>query len=111
VGPTLQSVSHPEVFAAGDVVVRDDHPHPRSGVYALRAGPTLAANLRAALGGGTLAHHLPQRHSLNLLALGDGRALASWGALAAQGRLAGWCKDRIDRGFVVRWAKADQPKK
>jgi NADH dehydrogenase FAD-containing subunit len=112
VGATLRSASHPSVFAAGDVSVRDDAPHPRSGVYAVRAGPTLAANLRAALVGGTLATYTPQRRSLNLMALGDGRAIASWGAWSAEGRLMGWWKDRIDRGFVARWrAAGDQPKK
>ena len=111
VGATLQSASHPSVFAAGDVSVRDDAPHPRSGVYAVRAGPTLAANLRAALAGGTLATYTPQRRSLNLMALGDGRAIASWGAWSAEGRLMGWWKDRIDRGFVARWTRAGQEKK
>jgi selenide,water dikinase len=111
VGATLQSASHPDVFAAGDVSVRDDAPHPRSGVYAVRAGPTLAANVRAALSGGTLATYMPQRRSLNLMALGDGRAIASWGAWSAQGRLMGWWKDRIDRGFVASWTRAAQEKK
>ena len=46
VGATLQSANHPDVFAAGDLIVRDDAPHPRNGVYALRAGPVLAENLR-----------------------------------------------------------------
>jgi pyridine nucleotide-disulfide oxidoreductase family protein len=105
VGATLQSASHPNVFAAGDVSARDDAPLPRSGVYALRAGPTLAANLRAALAGGTLATYTPQRRSLNLLALGDGRAIASWGAWSVQGRLMGWWTDRIDRAFIARWRR------
>ena len=102
-GPTLQSASHPAVFAAGDVSSRDDVPHPKSGVYAVRAGPVLAENLRAAAAGGTLARYAPQRRSLNLLALGDGRAIASWGGWSLQGRLMGWWKDRIDRGFVARF--------
>jgi pyridine nucleotide-disulfide oxidoreductase family protein len=103
VGATLQSASHPAVFAAGDVIVRDDQPHPRSGVYAVRAGPVLAENLRRFVAGGALVPYLPQRHSLNLLALGDGRAIASWNGWAFQGRMMGWWKDRIDRAFVARY--------
>jgi pyridine nucleotide-disulfide oxidoreductase family protein len=104
VGATLQSASHANVFAAGDVIVRDDMPHPRSGVYAVRAGPVLATNLRAFVAGGVLTPYLPQPRSLNLLATGDGRAIGSWGAWSAQGWLMGWWKDRIDRAFVARYA-------
>jgi selenide,water dikinase len=100
--PTLQSASHANVFAAGDAAVRDDAPHPRSGVYAVRAGPPLAVNLRAFVAGGTLVPYLPQARSLNLLAEGDGRAIASRGGWSAEGWLMGWWKDRIDRSFVNR---------
>jgi pyridine nucleotide-disulfide oxidoreductase family protein len=104
VGATLQSTSHPNVLAAGDLIVRADAPHPRSGVYAVRAGPVLATNLRAFVAGGVLTPYVPQPRSLNLLATGDGRAIASWGAWSAQGWLMGWWKDRIDRAFVARYA-------
>jgi pyridine nucleotide-disulfide oxidoreductase family protein len=103
IGAALQSASHAEVFAAGDMTVRDDAPHPRSGVYAVRAGPVLAENLRAAAAGGALGRYTPQRRSLNLLSLGDGRAIASWGGWSMQGRLMGWWKDRIDRAFIERY--------
>ena len=103
VGASLQSASHANVFAAGDVIVRDDTPHPRSGVYAVRAGPVLATNLRAFVAGGMLTPYLPQPRSLNLLATGDGRAVASWGNWSAQGWLMGWWKDRIDRAFVAQY--------
>jgi pyridine nucleotide-disulfide oxidoreductase family protein len=103
VGATLQSASHPDVFAAGDIATRDDLPHAKSGVYAVRAGPVLAENLRAASAGGALARYTPQRRSLNLLALGDGRAIASWGGWSMQGWSMGWWKDRIDRGFIARY--------
>jgi NADH dehydrogenase FAD-containing subunit len=99
-GATLQSSSHANVFAAGDAATRDDMPHPRSGVYAVRAGPPLAANLRAFAAGGTLVRCLPQRRSLNLLAEGDGRAIASRGGWAAEGRLMGWWKTHLDRSFI-----------
>jgi NADH dehydrogenase FAD-containing subunit len=109
VGATLQSASHPNVFAAGDVIVRDDAAHPRSGVYAVRAGPVLAENLRRFEANTKLATYTPQPRSLNLLALGDGRAIASWGGWSFQGRLMGWWKDRIDRAFVARYS--GQPSK
>lgn len=105
-GPTLQSASHPEVFAAGDVASRADVQHAKSGVYAVRAGPALALNLRRFMGGGLLAAHVPQRRTLNLISCGEKRAIVSWGQLAAQGRWAWWWKDRIDRGFVARYSGA-----
>jgi pyridine nucleotide-disulfide oxidoreductase family protein len=103
-GVTLQSASHPEVFAAGDVAVRDDAPHPRSGVYAVRAGPPLALNLRRFIGAGELQPYRPQPRTLNLLSCGERRAIMSWGDWSAEGGWAWWWKDRIDRGFVRRFS-------
>jgi selenide,water dikinase len=51
----LRSVSHAHVFAAGDCASQDGHSHPRSGVYAVRQGPPLATNLRAAATGKPLS--------------------------------------------------------
>ncbi len=102
-GPTLQSRSHPEVFAAGDVASRHDAPRPRSGVHAVRAGPPLAANLRAFVAGGALQDHVPQRDALYLLSCGKRHAIASWGKWSAEGRWVWWWKDRIDRAFVARF--------
>jgi pyridine nucleotide-disulfide oxidoreductase family protein len=99
-GPTLQSTSNAEVFAAGDVSARQDAPHPRSGVYAVRAGAPLALNLRRFLAGGQLEAWTPQPRALNLLACGERHAIASWGGWSAQG---GWVwrwKDHIDRRFI-----------
>ena len=105
IGATLQSLSHPCVFAAGDVASRSDAARPRSGVYAVRAGPPLALNLRRFMAGGELVQHVPQRHVLNLLSCGERRAIASWGNWSAEGRWVWWWKDRIDRGFVRRFAE------
>ena len=102
-GASLQSTSHADVFAAGDVASRVDAPHPKSGVYAVRAGPPLEVNLRRCIGGGALLPYRPQQRSLNLLACGEKYAIASWGPWAVQG---GWVwrwKDRIDRAFVERY--------
>ena len=105
-GPTLQSCSHPEVFAAGDVASRVDAPHPRSGVYAVRAGPPLLLNLRRHVAGGALQPYQPQRKTLNLISCGERRAIMAWGDWVAQGRWAWWWKDRIDRQFVARYTGA-----
>ncbi len=108
-GPTLQSTSHPEVFAVGDVATRADAPHPRSGVYAVRAGPPLALNLRRHVGGGPLQPYQPQRRTLNLISCGQRQAIVAWGGMAAQGRWAWWWKDRIDRTFVARYTAMSVP--
>lgn len=105
----LQSTSHPGVFAAGDVADRADHHYPRSGVHAVRAGPALAANLRRAALGQALQPHWPPQYTLNLISCGTGFAVASWGPLVAGG---GWVwrwKDRIDRAFVERFRRPQQP--
>jgi NADH dehydrogenase FAD-containing subunit len=103
-GMTLQSVSHPEVFAAGDVASRADAPHAKSGVYAVRAGPPLALNLRRFLATAELQPHQPQQRTLNLISCGDKVAIAAWGGWSAQGRWVWWWKDRIDRSFVARYS-------
>lgn len=101
-GATLQSVSHAEVFAVGDVATRSDQAVPKSGVYAVRAGPALALNLRRHLAGGALEPHSPSARSLNLLACGRQEAIAVWGRWSAQGHWVWRWKDRIDRAFVER---------
>ncbi len=105
----LRSVSHPRVFAVGDNAAF--HPAlPKAGVFAVRMGPVLIAQLRAALGGGSVAAaYVPQRRFLVLLATGDGRAIASRGRLWAQGRWVWRWKDHIDRGFVGGFRPADAP--
>lgn len=102
VGPTLQSVSHPQVFAAGDVAAYTDA-RPKSGVYAVRAGPVLAANIRAVSEGRTPRPWTPQSRALYLISTGDRRALATWGNWSWAGRGAWLWKDWIDRRFMRRF--------
>jgi NADH dehydrogenase FAD-containing subunit len=104
--PTLQSLSHAEVFAAGDVASRPDAPRPRSGVYAVRAGPPLAHNLRRYLADEALRPHHPSARSLNLLSCGRREAIACRGDWALRGRWIWWWKDAIDRGFVAKYRRA-----
>lgn len=100
-----QSVSHPQVFAAGDVGTRQDHPHPRSGVYAVRAGPALATNLAAALQGRALTPHKLPPYTLNLLSCGDQSAIAAYGAWSTQGHWVWRWKDHIDRRFMRQYQR------
>lgn len=102
IGTTLQSLSHPTVFASGDCASLANTPH--SGVYAVRQGPTLASNLSAALRGQPFQYFVPQRHALALLADGHGGALMSWASVTSEGTLLGRLKDRLDRGFIKRHA-------
>lgn len=97
-----RSVSHANVFAAGDVCTRQDLSMARSGVHAVHAGPVLARNLVATLTGGRLGTYRPRRRSLYLLACGSRYAVASWGALSLEGAWVWRWKDHIDRTFVSR---------
>jgi pyridine nucleotide-disulfide oxidoreductase family protein len=101
VHPTLQSVSHPEVFVLGDCATLRDAPHPKSGVYAVRHGELLIANLRRLMGGQPLEPYVPQKRALLLLSCGARYAVAQRGGWSAQGRTLWWLKDRIDRGWVA----------
>lgn len=104
----LRSVSHPAVFAVGDCADWASGPHalPKAGVIAVRMGPVLSNNLRAALGGAVAGKpYRPQRQFLVLLATADGRAIASRGPFGASGSWAWRWKDFIDRRFIARYAK------
>ena len=108
VDPFLRSLSHPEVHAVGDCAAWAE-PLPKAGVYAVRMGPLLSHNLRAALGDGAPRAYEPQRRYLALLATADGRAIAAWGRWSAEGAWAWRWKDRIDRGFIARFVPPSRP--
>lgn len=101
-----RSCSHPYIFAAGDVAARTDREVPHSGVHAVHTGPVLAANLRAVMAGHEPNEsYRPRRRSLYLLSTGDGRAIASYGPLSAQGRWVGRWKRWIDKRWISKYAR------
>jgi selenide, water dikinase len=109
---TLQVEGQPRIFAVGDCGVLRAAPRPPSGVWAVRATPTLAANLARCLAAGDPPRRLrawrPQRRALQLLADlshdGAPAAIALWGplALGPSRLLWGW-KHRIDHQFMARF--------
>jgi pyridine nucleotide-disulfide oxidoreductase family protein len=103
----MQSVSHPAVFGAGDCATSLANPRPKAGVFAVRAGPALARNLRAALSGGALEEHVTSPRYLALLATGGRHALGIWGPFAFAGNWVWRWKDRIDRRFVAKYASGE----
>ncbi len=96
----LQSVSHPYVFAAGDVAELTQSPRPKAGVYAVRQAPFLHHNLRHYFAGDPLEPLQLQDDFLSLLSLGDRRATGGRSGLAFSGRWVWRWKDRIDRKFM-----------
>jgi selenide,water dikinase len=102
VDETLCSLSHPDIFAAGDVASLPD-PRPKAGVFAVRQGPVLAQNIRRRLVREPLLPFRPQCAWLALISLSDGRAIADKWGVAVCGRWVSAWKHRNDTRFVRRY--------
>ncbi len=93
------------VFAAGDMIAFRPGGLPRSGVYAVRAGPVLADNIRATLTGGRLRRYRPQASALAIVSTGGDHAILTRNGVVLEGRWAWRLKDRIDRRFMARFSE------
>jgi selenide, water dikinase len=100
---TLRSPADRHIFAAGDVATMIAHPRDKAGVYAVRQGRPLAANLRRTLAGERLRRAVPQRRGLALIGTGDKNAIASRGPFSGQGTYLWRLKEWIDRRWMRRY--------
>ena len=103
VNRALQSTSHANVFAAGDCA---GFPGtlPKAGVFAVRQGPVLTANVRAVLAGAdanTLVTFVPPTSFLALIGTGHPtRCIASRGQMACTSAWLWELKDWIDKTWM-----------
>jgi selenide, water dikinase len=103
VDDTLRVAGHDDIFAAGDTIAFPERALPKSGVYAVRAGPVLARNIRRALTGRSLRRFRPQREALYLVSTGERYALGTRNGLVVEGAWVWRWKDWIDRRFMRRF--------
>jgi len=97
-----------EVFAAGDMIAFRPGAIPRSGVYAVRAGPVLADNIRAVLTGRPLRPYRPQANALAIVSTGRPHAVLTRNGVTLEGGWAWRLKDRIDRRWMARYNELPQ---
>ena len=98
----LQSVSHDNIFAAGDIASMPT-PRPKSGVFAVRQGPVLAHNLIAAATGKSLRRYRAQKNFLGLISTGNRYAIASRGNWSYESAWLWKIKDWIDVSFMRKF--------
>ena len=99
----LQSISHPHIFATGDIATMIEHPRPKAGVFAVRQGKPLYNNWCKALNQQPLESYIPQTKYLALIGTGDKRAIASRGNFCFYSSLLWYLKDYIDRKFMQQF--------
>jgi selenide,water dikinase len=103
VDQTLRVVGRDDVFAAGDTIAFSGRELPKSGVYAVRAGPALAENIRRTLTGRSLRRFRPQREALYLISTGGRHAVGTRNGLVVEGDWVWRWKDWIDRRFMRKF--------
>ena len=117
VNDCLQSITDPNIFAAGDIAHMVNHRLEKAGVFAVRQGMPLAENLRRTIAGVALKPYHPQTRWLALISTGNQQAVASrgalWGLFTALGvgglnATGAWLwrwKDWIDQRFMRRFSE------
>ena len=103
VSDTLQSISHPQIFAAGDIATMTNYDRPKAGVFAVRQGKPLIDNWRNILTKKRLQEYIPQDKYLALIGTGDHQAIASRGNWGWRSSILWWLKDYIDRKFMKQF--------
>ena len=101
----LESTSHRRLFGSGDIAALRSRKLPKSGVFAVRKGPVLAHNLRAALRGKPMLPFITKPSALGLITTGDRYAVMAWGRFALAGRWVWRWKDFIDRRFMAKYRR------
>jgi len=104
VNDNLQSLSHPHIFAAGDIATMINHQRPKAGVFAVRQGQPLFKNLQRFLLGKPLKPFVPQKQYLGLIGTGNKIAIASRGPMMWESPLLWYWKDWIDRQFMKQFS-------
>ncbi len=99
----LQSISHSNIFATGDIATIQDNPCPKAGVFAVRQGKPLFENLQRVILEKPLISYHPQKYFLSLIGTGNKTAIASWGCLGWESSILWRWKDYIDRKFMRRF--------
>ena len=100
----LQSVSHPDVFAVGDIASMQKYPRPKAGVFAVRQSLPLYKNIIHSLKEEVLEEYIPQKNFLTLMNTGDGNAIASRGNISLGKSKWIWeWKNWIDLGFMQKF--------
>ena len=101
----LQSTSHDDVFACGDVATMIKSPRPKAGVYAVRSAPFLTKNLRAVFNQQVMKSVSLQTDFLSLISLGGKVAVGQRGWLSLKGKWVWRWKDQIDQKFMALFSK------
>lgn len=105
VDENLRVAGQDSVFAAGDTIAFPNRGLPKSGVYAVRAGPVLAGNIRRRLLDRPLRPFKPQREALYLVSTGERNAIGTRNGIVVGGAWVWRWKDWIDRRFMDKFNK------